>query len=129
MHWNRYTDDNIEHEHYKNATQKTKTLSFSKELTSWVKLQVEIFCKASIKLQVEIFCKARLKLQVEMLCKASLKLQVEMFWLGHIWLADGCDVLFKTLVKITWKWVIYYTADALKSLYRRQYRTRTLKKR
>jgi hypothetical protein len=36
-------------------------------------------------------------------------------------------VLFKTLVRITWKWVIYYTADALKSLYRRQYRTRTLK--
>ena len=29
---------------------------------------------------------------------------------------------------VTWKWVIYYTADALKSLYRRQYRTRTLKK-
>jgi hypothetical protein len=38
--------------------------------------------------------------------------------LGHIWLANGCDVLFKTLVKITWKWVIYYTADALQSLYR-----------
>jgi hypothetical protein len=38
-------------------------------------------------------------------------------------------VLFKTLVKVTWKWVIYYTADALKSLHRWQYRTRTLKKR
>ena len=34
----------------------------------------------------------------------------------------------KTLVKFTWKWVIYYTADALKSLFRRQHRTRTLKK-
>jgi hypothetical protein len=31
-------------------------------------------------------------------------------------------------LKVTWKWVIYYTADALKSLYRWQYRTRTLKK-
>ena len=39
----------------------------------------------------------------------------------------SCDVLFKTLVKVTWKWVIHYTADALKLLYRRQYRTRTLK--
>jgi hypothetical protein len=25
----------------------------------------------------------------------------------------SCGVLFKTLVKVTWKWVIYYTADAL----------------
>jgi hypothetical protein len=59
--------------------------------------------------------------------------------LGHIWLLYGyfknthintsCDVLFKTLVKVTWKWVIYYRADALKSLCRWQYRTRTLKKR
>jgi hypothetical protein len=26
----------------------------------------------------------------------------------------------QTLVKVTWKWVIYYTADALKSLYRKE---------
>jgi hypothetical protein len=63
-------------------------------------------------------------------------------WTGilcHLWLLDGyfqnthintsCDVLFKTLVKVTWKWVIYFRADALKSLCRWQYRTRTLRKR
>ena len=87
----RYTDDNIEHEHSKNATQKTKTLSFSKELTSWVKLEVEIFCKARLRLalqkistcslthdvssnplQVEIFCKARLRLALQKISTCSL---------------------------------------------------------
>jgi hypothetical protein len=51
------------------------------------------------------------------------------FLANFICINKGCDVLFKTLVKVTWKWVIYYTADALKLLCRRQYRTRTLKKR
>ena len=45
MHYNRYTDDNIEHENYKNDTQKTKTLSSSKELTSWVKLTAACLTK------------------------------------------------------------------------------------
>jgi hypothetical protein len=58
-------------------------------------------------------------MQCDILCKIyELAPVIRTVVLGHIWLADDCDVLFKTLVKITWKWVIYYTADAIKSQYR-----------
>ena len=60
-------------------------------------------------------------MQCDILCKISEQWYSVTYgyWMAILFktrhINTSCDVLFKTLVKVTWKWVIYYTADALKS--------------